>query len=101
MCRSIPATAGLARDARRAQPRDGGERFVVVGRPAPALLACAPTATAPMGGEQDPWAVVDSLGAVRGVDALRVVDASIIPDVPSVAINPTTIMIAERIAKVV
>jgi choline dehydrogenase len=58
-----------------------------------------PTATAPMGGEQDPWAVVDSLGAVRGIDALRVVDASIIPDVPSVAINPTTIMIAERIAR--
>jgi choline dehydrogenase len=60
-----------------------------------------PTATAPMGGEQDPWAVVDSLGAVRGIDALRVVDASIIPDVPSVAINPTTIMVAERIAKAV
>jgi choline dehydrogenase len=60
-----------------------------------------PTATAPMGGEQDPWAVVDSLGAVRGIDALRVVDASIIPVVPSVAINPTTIMLAERIAKTV
>jgi choline dehydrogenase-like flavoprotein len=28
-----------------------------------------------------------------------VVDASIMPGVPSVAINPTTIMIAERIAK--
>jgi choline dehydrogenase len=60
-----------------------------------------PTATAPMGGAQDPWAVVDSLGAVNGTDALRVVDASIIPDVPSVAINPTTIMIAERIARAV
>src|SRR4051794_22765588 len=60
-----------------------------------------PTATAPMGGEQDPWAVVDSCCAVRGIDALRVVDASIIPAVPSVAINPTTIMLAERIAKTV
>ncbi|WP_051323624.1 GMC family oxidoreductase [Candidatus Solirubrobacter pratensis] len=60
-----------------------------------------PTATAPMGGAQDPWAVVGSLGAVNGTDALRVVDASIIPDVPSVAINPTTIMIAERIARAV
>jgi choline dehydrogenase len=60
-----------------------------------------PTATAPMGGPQDPWAVVDSRGAVKGIDGLRVVDASIIPAVPSVAINPTTIMIAERIAKAV
>jgi choline dehydrogenase len=60
-----------------------------------------PTATAPMGGPQDPWAVVDARGAVRGIEALRVVDASIIPVVPSVAINPTTIMVAERIAKAV
>jgi choline dehydrogenase len=60
-----------------------------------------PTATAPMGGPQDPWAVVDARGAVRGIEGLRVIDASIIPVVPSVAINPTTIMIAERIAKAV
>ena len=49
----------------------------------------------------DPWAVVDSHGAVKGIDGLRVVDASIMPVVPSVALNPTTIMIAERIAKAV
>jgi choline dehydrogenase len=60
-----------------------------------------PAATAPMGGPQDPWAVVDSRGAVKGVDGLRVVDASTMPSVPSVALNPTTIMIAERIAKAV
>jgi choline dehydrogenase len=60
-----------------------------------------PVATAPMGGADDPWAVVDSHGAVRGIDGLRVVDASIMPVVPSVAINPTTIMIAERIAETV
>ena len=60
-----------------------------------------PVATAPMGGPEDPWAVVDSRGAVRGIDGLRVVDASIMPVVTSVALNPTTIMIAERIAKAV
>jgi choline dehydrogenase len=60
-----------------------------------------PAATAPMGGPQDPWAVVDSHGAVKGIDGLRVVDASIMPVVVSVALNPTTIMIAERIAKTV
>ena len=60
-----------------------------------------PVATAPMGGPEDPWAVVDSHGAVKGIDGLRVVDASIMPVVVSVALNPTTIMIAERIAKAV
>jgi choline dehydrogenase len=56
-----------------------------------------PTSTAPMGGPGDPWAVVDSLGGVRGVDRLRVVDASIIPEVPSSTTNLTVIMLAERI----
>jgi choline dehydrogenase len=42
--------------------------------------------------------VVDAWGKVRGVEALRVVDASILPDIPSVATNVTTIMVAERIA---
>jgi choline dehydrogenase len=58
-----------------------------------------PVATAPMGGPDDPWAVVDQHGAVKGIDGLRIVDASIMPVVVSVALNPTTIMIAERIAK--
>ena len=31
-----------------------------------------PTATAPMGGPEDRWAVVDSRGAVNGIDRLRV-----------------------------
>jgi choline dehydrogenase len=57
-----------------------------------------PTSTVPMGAETDPTAVVDALGKVRGIEALRVVDASILPDIPSVATNVTTIMVAERIA---
>lgn len=56
-----------------------------------------PTSTAPMGGDDDAWAVVDSEGAVRTVDALRVIDASIFPEVPSTATNLTTIMAAEYI----
>jgi choline dehydrogenase len=59
------------------------------------------TSTAPMGGPADPWAVVDSRGAVNGVAALRVVDASILPRVPSSVTNLTVIMIAERIARLV
>jgi choline dehydrogenase len=56
-----------------------------------------PTSTVPMGGPTDPWAVVDSLGLVHGVDRLRVVDASIIPEVPTTVTNLTVIMLAERI----
>ena len=59
---------------------------------------CHPTSTAPMGGDEDPYAVVDENGAVYGVDGLHVVDASIMPDIPSVATNVTTIMIAEAIS---
>jgi choline dehydrogenase len=57
-----------------------------------------PTSTVPMGADSDPTAVVDAWGKVRGVEALRVVDASILPEIPSVATNVTTIMVAERIA---
>lgn len=57
-----------------------------------------PVATAPMGASSDPAAVVDYEGRVHGLQGLRVVDASIFPDVPSVATNITTIAAAERIA---
>lgn len=57
-----------------------------------------PTSSVPMGADGDKTAVVDAWGAVRGIAALRVVDASIIPDIPSVATNLTTIMLAERIS---
>jgi choline dehydrogenase len=50
-----------------------------------------------MGCENDQWAVVDGLGAVRGVSNLRVIDASVFPEVPSTATNLTTIMAAEHI----
>ena len=58
-----------------------------------------PTSTVPMGGSGDQWGVVDSVGAVRGVSGLRVVDASIIPEVPSAPTNVTVIMLAERISQ--
>ena len=51
-----------------------------------------------MGGARDLGAVVDAQGRVRGLRNLRVVDASIFPDVPSVATHVSTLMAAEHIA---
>lgn len=60
-----------------------------------------PTSTVPMGGPDDPWGVVDSAGLVKGLSALRVVDASIMPEATSATTNVTTIMIAEHVARLV
>jgi len=57
-----------------------------------------PTSTVPLGADSDPTAVVNAWGNVRGIEALRVVDASVFPDIPSAPTNVTTIMVAERIA---
>lgn len=46
----------------------------------------------------DEMAVVDGAGRVYGVEALRVVDASIMPDVVSGNLNVPTIMMAEKLA---
>jgi choline dehydrogenase len=43
-------------------------------------------------------AVVDQQSRVRGVDGLRVVDASIMPGIPRANTNLTCIMIGERVA---
>ena len=54
--------------------------------------------TCKMGQAGDPMAVVDQFGHVHGLENLRVVDASIMPDVIRANTNATTIMIAERVA---
>lgn len=46
----------------------------------------------------DDMAVVDGQGRVHGVDGLRVVDASIMPQIITGNLNATTIMLAEKIA---
>ncbi len=54
--------------------------------------------TCRMGPPSDPTAVVDQQGRVYGVDNLRVIDASIMPDCPSVNLNATVLMMAEKLA---
>jgi choline oxidase len=57
-----------------------------------------PAGTAKMGPSTDPTAVLDPQLRVRGVDGLRVADASVLPFLPVVNPNITCMMIGERAA---
>ena len=54
--------------------------------------------TCKMGSAGDPMTVVDQYCHVQGLEGLRVVDASVMPDVIRANTNATTLMIAERVA---
>ena len=54
--------------------------------------------TCKMGAASDPLAVVDQYTHVHGLQNLRVVDASVMPDVIRANTNATTLMIAERVS---
>ncbi|XP_059615597.1 glucose dehydrogenase [FAD, quinone]-like, partial [Phlebotomus argentipes] len=55
-----------------------------------------PVGTVKMGPDSDPDAVVDHKLRVKGIKSLRVIDASIMPIIPSANTNAPTIMIGEK-----
>jgi len=66
-----------------------------------AATAHHPLGTCKMGIDADPMAVVDSELRVRGVKHLRVVDASVMPDLVGGNINGPVIMVAEKAADLI
>jgi 5-(hydroxymethyl)furfural/furfural oxidase len=54
--------------------------------------------TCRMGAADDPFAVVDSSGRLKGIPRLRVIDASIMPSLPRGNTNLPTVMLAEKLA---
>jgi choline dehydrogenase len=59
-----------------------------------------PVGTCRMGPADEVDAVVDASGRVHGVAGLFVVDASVMPSIPSANTNLPTLMLAERLAEV-
>jgi 5-(hydroxymethyl)furfural/furfural oxidase len=57
--------------------------------------------TCRMGAATDTLAVTDPQGRVRGVDGLRICDASLFPTIPCANLNVPVIMTAERIAHLI
>jgi choline dehydrogenase len=57
--------------------------------------------TCPIGADGDPMAVLDSKFRVRGVDSLRVVDASVFPKIPGFFIAVPVYMVSEKAADVI
>ena len=57
-----------------------------------------PVGTIKMGREDDPSAVLDAHLRVKGIRNLRVVDASVMPEITSGNTNAPTLMIAEKAA---
>ena len=57
-----------------------------------------PSCTCKMGSVDDPMAVVDSQARVIGLEGLRVVDSSIMPQITNGNLNAPTIMLAEKAA---
>lgn len=96
-----PALAGYRPVEEKPGPecRDEAEILKAVGDLATTIFH--PVGTARMGGTDDPQAVTDARLRVRGVAALRVVDASVMPVITSGNTNAPTVMIGEKGAEMI
>ncbi|HVO02410.1 MAG TPA: choline dehydrogenase [Candidatus Cybelea sp.] len=66
-----------------------------------AITVHHPLGTCRIGPDSDPLAVVDPALRLHGAEGLRVVDASVLPDMPTGNINAAVIMAAEKAADLI
>ena len=85
---------------REIQPGEGVQSDVAIDDFVRARVESAyhPSCSCKMGSPDDPMAVVDPETRVIGLDALRVVDSSIMPVITNGNLNAPTIMLAEKAA---
>ena len=100
LCSAPPMREFAARELAPGPDVESDDRLDAYIR-ATAATAHHPLGTCRMGPDGDPLAVVDRELRVFGVAALRVVDASVMPDMVGGNINAPVIMIAERAADLI
>ncbi len=91
-----PALAGYAPEEFRPGAAVDTDEGLLAAAKALATTIFHPVGSAAMGPADDPLAVVDERLRVRGLEGLRVVDASVMPAITSGNTNAPTVMIAEK-----
>jgi len=91
-----PALARYTPAEFRPGPEAGSDAALLAAAKALATTIFHPVGTAAMGLADDPMAVLDERLRVRGLEGVRVVDASIMPTITSGNTNAPTVMIAEK-----
>ena len=90
------ALAAYAPEAFRPGAEVDNDQGLLAAAKALATTIFHPVGTAAMGLADDPMAVLDERLRVRGLEGLRVVDASVMPAITSGNTNAPTVMIAEK-----
>jgi len=97
-----PALARFSPDEFRPGPATGDDEDALVKAAGDiGTTIFHPVGTAKMGAASDPLAVVDERLRVRGLEGLRVIDASVMPTITSGNTNTPTIMIGDKGAAMV